>query len=130
MSIMSIMGFIAMAATAGCQEPNPDFDGAATTSNDTGPASTTEEGPDTNPTSTGPVATGDGTSSSSGEPPGTSSGEPPGTSSGEGSTTEGCMGMVCRGECVDPMTNDDHCGMCDNNCVGQQECIDGECIVP
>jgi len=125
MPIVPIMAFIAMAATAACQEPNPDFDGAATSSNDTGPASTTEEGPDTNPTSTGPVVTGDGTSSSSGEPPGTSSGEP-----SEGSTTEACMGMVCRGVCIDPMTDNDHCGMCDNKCVGQQECIDGECIVP
>ena len=23
-----------------------------------------------------------------------------------------------------------NCGMCGNNCVGQQQCIDGECIVP
>jgi hypothetical protein len=121
-----------MVVVAACQEPNPDFDGAATSSNDTGPASTSSEGPGTSSDSTGPVVTSDGTgtSSSSGEPPGTSSGEPPGTSSGEGSTTDGCMGMVCRGECIDPMTNGDHCGMCDNNCVGQQECIDGECIVP
>jgi hypothetical protein len=52
-----------MAAASACQEPNPKFDGAATSNDDTGPASTsTEAGPDTNEASTGPVATGDGTS--------------------------------------------------------------------
>jgi hypothetical protein len=118
---------------AACQEPNPDFDGAATSSNDTGPAATsTETGPDTNATSTGPVATGDGTTgTSSGEPPGTSSGEP-GTSSGApgDSTTEACMGMMCQGECVDTQTDDDNCGMCNNKCMGIQQCIDGECMMP
>jgi hypothetical protein len=119
-------------AVAACKEPNPDFDGAAESANDTGPA-TTSTGPEptTSPESTGPVVTSDGTSSS-GEPPSTSSGEPPGTSSGEpgDSTTEACVGMVCEGVCVDTMTDNDNCGMCGNNCVGQQECVGGECIVP
>lgn len=105
-----------------CKERNPDFDGPATT-NDTGAASTSSDAS----TSTGPVVTGDGTSS--GESPGTSSGEP-GTSSGEptdGSTT-GCMGMSCAGECVDVMIDPDNCGMCNNKCPGQQVCVDGECM--
>jgi hypothetical protein len=117
---------------AACQEPNPDFDGPASSGDTDPPSTSTESDPTMGTGSTGPVATGDGTGSS-GEPPGTSSsGEPPGTSSsGEsGGSTTGCMGMMCRGECIDPMTDPDHCGMCDNNCVGQQECIDGECIVP
>lgn len=120
-------------AAAACQEPNPDFDGAVESSNDTGPASTstTDEGSTTSPDSTGPVVTSDATGTSSGEP-GTSTGEPTSTSTGEsgGSTTEACAGMICEGVCVDTMTDDDNCGMCGNNCVGQQQCIDGECIVP
>lgn len=117
---------------AACKEPNPDFDGAAESANDTGPASTSSTGPTTAPDSTGPVVTGDASSGSSGEPPGTSSGEPPGTSSGEpgGSTTEACMGMICEGVCIDPMTDADNCGECGNKCVGQQECMAGECMVP
>jgi hypothetical protein len=118
-----------LATVAACKERNPDFDGPAATGSDGGSTSTSAD-PDTGSSSTGPVVTGDGTSSSSGEPPGTSSGEP-GTSSGEpGSTTEACMGMVCEDMCIDPMTDNDHCGMCGNNCVGQQECIDGVCMVP
>lgn len=120
-------------SAAACKEPNPDFDGAAESANDTGSASTSTTGPEptTSPDSTGPVVTGDGTTgASSGEPPGTSSGEPPGTSSGEpGSTTEACVGMVCMGVCVDTMTDDDNCGECDNKCVGQQMCIDGTCVM-
>lgn len=118
---------------AACQEPNPDFDGPAESANDTGSESASTTGPaaTTSPDSTGPGVTGDATSGSSSGEPGTSSGAP-GTSSGEtgGSTTEACMGMICEGVCVDTMTDPDHCGMCDNNCVGQQECIEGECIVP
>lgn len=123
------MGLLLMAA---CQEPNPDFDGPAESGNDTGPTGTTEVDPDAGTSSTGPVVTSDGTGSTTDEPPGTSSGEPPGTSSGEpaeGSTTEGCMGMICAGECVDVQTDPDHCGMCNEKCVGQQECVDGECVM-
>jgi hypothetical protein len=112
-----------------CKERNPDFDGPATT-NDTGTASTSTAPTSDESTSMGPVVTGDGTSS--GEPPGTSSGEPPGTSSGDptdGSTTS-CMGMNCAGECVDVMTDPDNCGMCNNNCPGQQVCVDGDCMQP
>lgn len=114
-----------------CKEPNPDFDGPAESANDTGPASTSTTEPTTSPESTGPFVTSDGTTgASSGEPPGTSSGEPPGTSSGEpGSTTEACVGMVCMGVCVDTMTDDDNCGMCDHKCPGQQMCVDGMCMM-
>ena len=110
---------------AGCKERNPDFDGPVAT-NDTGPASTSSD----ESTSMGTAVTGDGTGSS--ESPGTSSGEPSGTSSDEstnGSTT-GCMGMSCAGECVDVMTDPNNCGMCNNDCHGQQVCVDGECMQP
>lgn len=118
-----------MGLLVACKEPNPEFDGPTETS-DTSTSGDSE--PATSTGSTGSVATGDATGSS-GEPPATgSSGEPPETgSSGEsGGTTAGCMGMMCGGECIDPMTDPDHCGMCDENCVGQQECIEGVCMVP
>jgi hypothetical protein len=129
---LAIMGLVLVTA---CQEPNPEFDGPAASSNGTSTSSTTDGGPDTGPEPTGPVVTGDGTTGSTTDtPPGTTTDEPPGTSSSgepaEGSTTGGCMGMICADECVDVMTNDDHCGRCDNKCVGQQECIDGDCMVP
>jgi hypothetical protein len=120
---------MAIMAAPACQEPNPDFDGPAATSNATETTSTsTGPAPDTDQ-DTGPV-TSDG--SSTGPAPGSSSGEPPGTSSGEpgGSTTEGCMGTECAGICVDTMTDDDNCGMCNNKCPGQQECMAGECVMP
>lgn len=118
----ALAGAWLLALVVACKEPNPDYDGPATTSGTETASASTESNGDESSTSTGSVVTGDGTSS--GAPPGTSSGEPTDDS------TTGCMGMICAGECVDVMTDPDHCGMCNEKCPGQQVCVDGECMPP
>ena len=124
-------------ASFGCQEPNPDFDGPAnsTTSGGTSSSGSTTAPSDTtaDPTMAG---TAGGTSGSTTDtPPGTTTGSTTSmdgsTTSGSsgGSTTDACMGMVCMGVCIDPQTDNDNCGMCDNKCPGQQQCVTGECMM-
>jgi streptogramin lyase len=35
--------------------------------------------------------------------------------------------VVCGGDCVNPNTDDNHCGRCDNACVGSATCESGAC---
>lgn len=129
-----LAGLLTMVGTSACQEPNPNFDGpaASTTTGDSSTGASTGTPSDTSADTVMP-GTADGTSASTTDtPPDTSgtSSSSGGTTEMGGSTTEGCMGMVCGGSCIDPQTDNNHCGMCDNKCVGQQECIDGVCAMP
>jgi hypothetical protein len=43
--------------------------------------------------------------------------------------------IACGGECVDPMTSDEHCGLCDNGCGRLEKgpgaaggCLEGMCL--
>lgn len=37
---------------------------------------------------------------------------------------------ACGSECIDKMTSDKHCGMCNNTCFGVASCINGQCVCP
>jgi hypothetical protein len=44
--------------------------------------------------------------------------------------------IECGGECIDPMTSDEHCGLCDNGCGRVEKgpgaaggCLEGTCAV-
>lgn len=37
---------------------------------------------------------------------------------------------VCRGECVDPLQDNRHCGACDSSCRSAERCMNGVCSVP
>jgi len=50
------------------------------------------------------------------------------SSSSSGPTTGGCAGMVCGGACVDVMSDEAHCGMCDLPCAPGEACTAGECV--
>jgi hypothetical protein len=36
--------------------------------------------------------------------------------------------ISCAGECVDPLTNKNHCGGCGNECPGRDDCEGGMCV--
>ncbi|MCA9656629.1 MAG: hypothetical protein H6712_05490 [Myxococcales bacterium] len=36
---------------------------------------------------------------------------------------------MCGADCVDLMTDNDHCGDCTKKCNPQQTCIDGDCVM-
>ena len=53
------------------------------------------------------------------------------TGPGEGPTScpPGCPATsCCAGECVNPQTDPEHCGVCGNACVNSEECVDGRCL--
>ena len=48
-----------------------------------------------------------------------------------GDCADGCAGLTdCDGACVDTKTDPDHCGSCDNACVGGNACEQGSCGCP
>lgn len=54
-----------------------------------------------------------------------------GATGGGGNTTSGggdvCPLLTCGDECVNPFTDDRHCGYCDVECSGGQTCSNGQC---
>ena len=123
-----------------CQESNPDFDGAASTTaatgnTDAGTTQTTQTTQTSNGETTSSVADSGGTSTGSvdGSTTATSgvadSGSTSTTGGGMGSDSTGPCEMCGTTECVDLMTDDNHCGMCDHKCPGQQVCIMGDCMI-
>lgn len=120
-----------------CQESNPDFDGAVSTSGATsetsadGGSQTTQTTQTSNGETTSSVADSGGTSTSTTGPTSgvADSGSTNSTGGGMGSDsgTTGCQ-MCGTDECVDVMTDDMHCGECDNDCPGMQMCVMGDCM--
>lgn len=49
-------------------------------------------------------------------------------SSSDGPTTGGCAGMVCGGVCVDVMSDEAHCGGCEQACAPGEVCTAGDCV--
>jgi hypothetical protein len=96
-----LLVFAAALALPSCLERDPDFirPGDGETGNTTDPADTGTD-----------AGTGDGTGA--------------GTDTGpmcDASETE------CQGECFDLQSDKNHCGSCDNKCMGSSKCVDGAC---
>jgi hypothetical protein len=36
--------------------------------------------------------------------------------------------IVCGGVCVNPRTNEDHCGSCGNECAAGKQCVNRVCV--
>ena len=147
-----VLVLIALACGAPtCQDLNPEFvedagdegtgdeadtaavdDGVATTGgvDDGAEASGTQggsESPDTGPMTSDEGTTTDATDATTAEPTDTAG------DSG-GSSEDGTMcadgELFCPGPgCIDPMTNNDHCGRCGNKCnPAQEHCEMGMCV--
>ena len=38
--------------------------------------------------------------------------------------------VICAENCVDPQTNNDHCGSCGHSCKAYETCLQGKCVAP
>jgi hypothetical protein len=102
----------------------PDTDSASDGQTTTAPTSTTAPIPTTtaDESDSGTDAATDGDSDSATTGPGTLSSEP---------TTGGCPpdALECAGACVDPLTDQGHCGGCDAPCQPGERCELGTCVL-
>jgi hypothetical protein len=88
-----------MLAGIACRQDNPDW---------LGPAASTSQGADT--ASDTETSTDSGDNQSTGQTACSAPNE-----------------SLCGTECVDLMTNDQHCGRCNNRCNGNRACVEGAC---